>query len=237
MEPEPYNKFTQQSRQLHAALKPIANSTLFYKAFHPILNAAAKINNHIEIQKSYRYHLEFKSYCERIAGILSPSKCVLSGPFQGLQYPSLQASGSALILKILGVYESELHTDIEALRESYECILDIGCAEGYYAVGLARMHQGATVHAYDIDPDAARKTIDMAALNNVSNRLEIHGGASWQDLLTVSNQKALIVCDCEGHERFLFSHQNIRYLADCDLIIELHPFVCEDVATYLLSLF
>jgi hypothetical protein len=99
------------------------------------------------------------------------------------------------------------------------------------------MHPGATVHAYDIDPDAARKTIEMAALNNVSNRLEIHGGASWRDLLTVSNQKALIVCDCEGHERLLFSHQNISYLANSDLIIELHPFVCEDVTTYLLSLF
>jgi hypothetical protein len=49
-----------------------------------------------------------------------------------------QAVGSALIPKLLGCYEAELHGVIAcALNTTYDTIIDIGCAEGYYAVGLA----------------------------------------------------------------------------------------------------
>lgn len=72
---------------------------------------------------------------------------VQGGPFQGLQYvPSIvesalavpRALGSALIPKLLGCYEAELQGVLaQILATPYQDILDIGSAEGYYAVGLA----------------------------------------------------------------------------------------------------
>jgi hypothetical protein len=45
----------------------------------------------------------------RIAGDLFPTLTGATGPFEGLQYPRLQSVGSALLPKLLGLYESELH--------------------------------------------------------------------------------------------------------------------------------
>src|SRR4051812_14244715 len=63
---------------------------------------------------------------------------VLSGPFAGMAYVR-QAAGSCLAPKLIGCYEAELHGVVaRILRTGYTQIVDIGCAEGYYAVGLAR---------------------------------------------------------------------------------------------------
>lgn len=64
------------------AIKSILNSPLFYKVFHPVLSAAAKINNHIEIQKSYRQHLEFNSYSERMQASFRHQNAFFPAPFK-----------------------------------------------------------------------------------------------------------------------------------------------------------
>ena len=59
---------------------------------------------------------------------------VIHGPFEGLQYPDARSSGSSLLPKLIGSYEHELHEIInDALGQSYTDLVDIGCAEGYYA--------------------------------------------------------------------------------------------------------
>jgi hypothetical protein len=68
---------------------------------------------------------------------LFPTLRVAGGPFQGLHYPHRRSVGSAPLPKLLGSYESELHAALEQLlTEEHETVVDIGCAEGYYAVGL-----------------------------------------------------------------------------------------------------
>ena len=62
---------------------------------------------------------------------------VAAGPFAGMRYIT-RSCGSKLAPKVIGCYERELHPAIEnAIRGDYQRIIDIGCAEGYYAVGLA----------------------------------------------------------------------------------------------------
>ena len=59
---------------------------------------------------------------------------VMHGPFAGMTYVA-EATEGALIARLLGVYESELHPHIEAFAaEGLDCVIDVGCAEGYYAV-------------------------------------------------------------------------------------------------------
>src|SRR5690348_1337426 len=74
---------------------------------------------------------------------------VNSGPFKGLEYIS-GAAGSAYTPKILGCYEQEIHAFIEEIiNKSYSVIVDVGCAEGYYAVGFAYRSSDVKVYAFD----------------------------------------------------------------------------------------
>lgn len=219
------------------AIKAIVNSRLFYILTHRILGFLAAVYDHIRIQEAYRKHVAFERKSAKIAKKISQDLVVLSGPFKGLQYPSSSSFGSALAPKILGCYESELHPILNTLKANYEQIFDFGCAEGYYAVGLALIYTQARVNAYDTDALALQRAHQMARLNNVETRISLHGRANWQDLKKAENTRSLIICDCEGYERLLFNHMNLNYLKNSDLIIELHDFAFEDTSVYLPSLF
>jgi hypothetical protein len=63
---------------------------------------------------------------------------VLHGPFEGMIYPATSLHDRNSVPKILGSYECELHDVIDsALRKKYYLAIDVGSAEGYYAVGFA----------------------------------------------------------------------------------------------------
>ena len=65
---------------------------------------------------------------------------VKNGPMAGLKYPSFSSFGSSIFPKLVGTYENELAPIINKLNATqYKLIIDIGCAEGYYAIGLPGM--------------------------------------------------------------------------------------------------
>lgn len=152
---------------------------------------------------------------------------VLGGPFSGLRYPSLQTFGSTLYPKLTGSYECELVPWLERLRSRpYTTIHDIGCAEGYYAIGLARLFPGAKVYAYDIDPAARDACRAMALANGIAERLVVGGAVTTADLCRLDLQeRGLVLCDCEGCEAALFTAEVVQHLEAYDLIVELHDFV------------
>lgn len=77
---------------------------------------------------------------------------VLQGPLRGLDFTE-QSAERCHIAKLLGCYEQPLQPYITtAIEKDYATILNIGCAEGYYAVGLARAMPGTTSLALDTDP-------------------------------------------------------------------------------------
>lgn len=102
-----------------------------------------------------------------------PALRVLWGPFAGLRYVP-ESAGSALIPKLLGCYEQELRLVLEALiRGKPRHIVNIGCAEGYYAVGLAWRLPKAEVGAYNSDSRAREFCARLARLNGVEARVRI----------------------------------------------------------------
>jgi hypothetical protein len=75
---------------------------------------------------------------------------VRDGIFAGMQYARFPP-GHHVAAKVLGVYERETAEFLrDAMRRSYDVIVNVGCAEGYYAVGLARHFANAKVFAFDI---------------------------------------------------------------------------------------
>jgi hypothetical protein len=142
---------------------------------------------------------------------------VSGGPFAGLSYPD--AAATSLVPKLLGIYERELHPAIEAaIAAQPELIVNVGAADGYYAVGLARRCPAAAVIAYEADPGQRELLARVAAANGVDLRIE---GAA-ERLPDLPAAGALVVMDCEGCERSLLDAEPLR---DSTVIVELHDFL------------
>lgn len=169
----------------------------------------------------------------------SPTLVVQNGPFKGMKYAKLDSVGSTIYPKILGSYEMEIWDFIERAKlNKYSVILDIGCAEGYYAIGLAMNNKQSKVYAYDTQLKARELCHEMASLNNVSGNVIINGELTEKGLNDfVFEKKGLIICDCEGFERELFNESNLENIKNCDLIIETHDFIDIEISSYLKNLF
>jgi precorrin-6B methylase 2 len=147
---------------------------------------------------------------------------VLGGPFAGMEYVS-QATEGALVPRLLGTYESELHPHLQALLgRGVDCVIDVGCAEGYYAVGLARLAPQLTVYAYDIDENARRACAELAAKNGVADRVVIGGEFAPDGFEAFAGRRALVMVDAEGAEVDILQPALSPSLAGMSVIVETH---------------
>jgi hypothetical protein len=160
---------------------------------------------------------------------LFPKLTVANGPFSGMKYPVAESVCSELIPKLLGSYESELREVVkDILAKDYTEIVDIGCAEGYYAVGLGIRFPKATIYAFDTDANARALCLEMARLNGVDERLKLGEFCDESKMLSLAlGRKALIISDCEGYEKVLFTTKVVSFLAKHDVLIETHD--CRDI--------
>ena len=162
---------------------------------------------------------------------------VQSGPFEGMKYVS-EAICSSLAPKLLGSYEAELHEALtEIIAADYETVIDIGCAEGYYAVGLALHLPKARMYAFDIDSRARDLCKALAMTNDVSERVSVEGECDHKRLQTLTNGRSLIVCDCEGCELGLLDPSLVPGLKASDLLVELHDMVDPSISKTIVERF
>jgi hypothetical protein len=147
---------------------------------------------------------------------------IWGGPFAGMEYVS-EATEGALIPRLLGTYESELHPHLAAFAaEGVECVVDVGCAEGYYAVGLARMMPRVQVHAYDIDEKARAACADLATRNGVADRVHVGGEFPPDGFEAFAGRKVLVMVDAEGAEVDILQPALSPALATMRVIVETH---------------
>jgi len=164
---------------------------------------------------------------------------VRSGPFAGLLYLD-HSIGSAYIPKLLGIYEKELATEVEKLcARKPDLIVDIGAAEGYYAIGLAVRNPSARVVAFEANPAGQAALRQMASLNQVSNRVAVRGKCEPADLATLmlGTKQPVIICDVEGDEKELLDPVAIPSLARASILVELHDFIIPGITEVLKTRF
>ncbi|MBF0124621.1 MAG: 50S ribosomal protein L11 methyltransferase [Magnetococcales bacterium] len=170
---------------------------------------------------------------------------VQEGPFRGMRYydealsPATPAAAYDIISKLTGWYEIELHPWLrEAITVPYHTVINVGCAEGYYAIGLSRCLPQARVYAFDIDANAQRICKMGVELNGVADRIEVLGLCTAERLQQVTQgQRALLMVDCEGCEKDLLDPRLAPALAGCDIIIECHDFTDSTITATLLERF
>jgi hypothetical protein len=147
---------------------------------------------------------------------------IYDGPFKGMTYLD-RASEGALIARLLGAYESELHPHIAAFAGAgLDCVIDVGCAEGYYAVGLARRMPGVTVYAHDIEERARTGCAELAAKNGVAERVVIGGEFQPEDFQRFAGRRVLVMVDTEGAELAILQPDRGPALKDMRIIVETH---------------
>jgi SAM-dependent methyltransferase len=147
---------------------------------------------------------------------------VRTGPFAGLKLPRDVAEG-CLAPKLLGSYEKELHALLRAFGErGYEAVVDVGCAEGYYAAGLARLLPQVHVFAYDLNERARTLCAETARLNGLSERITIAERCSQGEFARFADRRTLVVCDIEGDEDSLLDPDAAGALRHMDILVELH---------------
>ncbi len=160
-------------------------------------------------------------------------RVVLAGPFAGMKYVDV-SFGSAYPPKLLGTYELELRGVMEEIgRRGYGQIVNIGAAEGYYSVGLARMLPGARVISYEPQVAAHEALRQLAQFNGVEARVTIRGLCTSTSLavdLRDGRGRILILADCEGWEQTLLTPEGVAGLVHADMLVETHNFLVPLVA-------
>ena len=127
------------------------------------VDANQKLNNSLRLLAKWRSEL-IKNTILKNNGTK-----VLDGPVKGLDFLERSAEGCH-VAKLLGCYEQPLHEKLMGvLKGNYDKIINIGSAEGYYAVGLAVAVPEVVSLAYDIDLNAQAACSELATRIGVSD--------------------------------------------------------------------
>lgn len=147
---------------------------------------------------------------------------VLGGPFEGMDCGTAVSEGSRSA-RLLGCYEASLIPIIEEIiARAYPLVIDIGSAEGYYAIGLARRMPQSRIMARDQSAVAQAMCGALAALNGVADRVEVGGLFAHADFALTLAQPTLILCDIEGAEVELLDPARAPGLMAADILVECH---------------
>jgi hypothetical protein len=156
---------------------------------------------------------------------------VRRGPFTGLELFTGPESGH-LIAKLVGNYERQIYPWLldEWISGDFELVIDVGCAEGFYAVGLAREMPGAEIRAYDTYEPARHECERLAQLNGVQDRVVIGSSCTPATLAAVEQSRVALLSDCEGYEKILLDPELAPNLSRWSIIVELHENVDPEIS-------
>lgn len=153
---------------------------------------------------------------------------VTGGPFSGMLWEMAYKIGSEFPPKLMGTYELELKPTIDRWLsdEMTSSFIDIGAAEGYYAVGVALRSTEFPIFAYEIQADAHEHIRRLARLNKVLDRIHLFGEFRPKDLDKVNlGDCPIVLMDVDGFEEYLIDEVFLSHTANARMILEIHDFV------------
>ena len=158
---------------------------------------------------------------------------IINGPFKGMKYIS-ESVGSCHMPKILGIYENEIYPTLLNFLSNSDLFVDIGAAEGYYAVGSAIKYPNLNVIAFEMDKTGRQYISNLKKRNNVDN-VEIRKKFSNVDFFSIQKSaynRITYLIDIEGEEINIFSKYH-NHFNNSYFIIEIHDRVSNEIESYL----
>lgn len=162
------------------------------------------------------------------------AKCngiVRYGPFAGMRWLDNPRWGrSEQGVMMLGLYEQEVLAHLAEAPARFRVFVDVGAADGYYAVGL--LHSGKVDRsvAFEAIPACRSAIARLAAENGVGDRITILGTASERfiDDLTAQNIRSpetMFLIDIEGAEFTVLTEELFAFLKSSLIIVETHAHI------------
>jgi SAM-dependent methyltransferase len=164
---------------------------------------------------------------------------VQSGIFQGMKILPWTIWGiSDHASKLLGIYECELYGTVkQILGTNPDLILNIGCAEGFWGIGCARL-TGIKTLLIDISEDAlevAKRNMLVNDLDNIEFSTDSSIDKLQQELKDRINP--FMIMDVESNELDLLDLDKIPALNHTTIIVEAHDCQIPGITETLISRF
>lgn len=162
------------------------------------------------------------------------------GPFTGMKIlPKYCWGDGDTGGKLLGIYETELYEEIEeVIKSKPDLIINYGCAEGFYGLGMAMRLPESKVMLFDINQNAISISRENAQANGLTN-VEFSFQCSHDYLEEVLSKadKPFILMDCEGAEDVVLDPIKIPSLAKTTIIVELHDCILDGITERMINKF
>lgn len=159
------------------------------------------------------------------------------GPFNGLRLDRNTWWGKLdLGSQCLGLYEKEILNLIDAIAPGqYSTFIDIGAADGYYAIGMLVSGKIGKTICFEQTEQGRDVIAANWNKNGSAGALTILGAANQQSLASLTPQdlrNALVLIDIEGFEFELLTAEVLELLQTSTLVIEVHHWVEDFLAKY-----
>jgi hypothetical protein len=159
------------------------------------------------------------------------------GPFKGLKLTSnTWWGGNDLGSMCFGLYEKELLEFLtsDSLIER-DTFVDIGAADGYYAIGMLKSNRVKKALCYELSPEG-RNTINLNwKINNQPGEIEVKGDVFIDfksSINTIDLKKSIVLIDIEGAEFSFLDIEVLGTLKDAIIAIEIHNWIPNFIDVY-----
>ena len=160
------------------------------------------------------------------------SRTVQYGPLKGYKIPEESHwGGLARPSMLLGMYEREVVDVLVEHSEDRDILVDIGAADGFFAVGLVACGIFKRSYAFEISTNGRQVIKKSADINMVPHSVSVSGRFDKNFVARVEDLdlgRSVVLIDIEGDEFGLLDSVLIDQLRDAVVIVELHDFHFED---------
>jgi len=152
------------------------------------------------------------------------------GPFKGLKFvgESWWEGDQDRAAILLGLYEKDILDILERSRTKYSTLINLGAADGYYAVGALMGGLFEKGYCFEVEPKGREIIAQNAMLNGVKDKLKIFGAATNDFYLQIPSSerdRAVVIVDIEGAEFDVLTAEVFDAFTRSLFIVEIHDWV------------
>ena len=193
----------------------------FLPAFIRVLAKFLRVEIGIQAEKNKAWEILLKKYNYTVA----------HGAFKGMKLnKKLWWSKNDRITQTLGIYEEHILKKITHFAKSgTSTLIDVGAADGYFAVGMAYSNICQKVYAFEIEKEGRDRLLENANANKCNNKIKVFGKADVESISKIikGEDKVIVLIDIEGGEYELFNEDMLTVLRGNYVICELHPWMVD----------